>query len=297
MKIFSGSANNPLAEKIARALHLQLSPLEIFVFPDQEKRIRIEVPVVDEETIIVQPTSTPADSNYMELFFIADALQRSGAKSITAIIPYLGYERQDHVFRDGEAVSLEVIVKTLQAVGIDKVVTVDLHSIKIPEVFQIPVSHVSALRLFAEIIKKNNWFEESVLISPDMGGIRRIKLLSEMLGNLPYAVVEKDRDLASGSVEAVSVEGTLAKRALLVDDMIASGSTMVKAAELLQQKGVEHFIAFGTHAVFSKEAPELLNNSLLEKVYVTDTVWIPDEKKFQKLEVLTVADLLARELF
>src|SRR3712207_2497421 len=128
MKIFSGSSNKPLAKKVARALEQKLSPLEIFIFSDGERRVRVEEHIVDEQAIIVQPTSTPADQNYMELFFIADAVQRSGAKSTTAVVPYLGYQRQDHVFRDGEAVSLEVIVKTLEAVGINWLIAFDLHS-------------------------------------------------------------------------------------------------------------------------------------------------------------------------
>ena len=152
MKIFNGTASRDLAEKIAKILKIELSRLELNIFPDEEKRVRVVDKVVGQDCIVVQSTSTNADKNYMELFFIVDALKRSGARSVTAVIPYLGYQRQDHVFREGEAVSLEVIIKTLKAVGTDKIVTFDLHSIKIPELFHIPVVHLSALRLFAEKI-------------------------------------------------------------------------------------------------------------------------------------------------
>ena len=140
MKIFSGSSNKPLTQKIAHALDLDLSPVEIFVFPDGERRIQIQERVVEEDCVVVQTTCAPVDQNFMELFFIVDGLKRSGARSITAVIPYLGYQRQDHVFRDGEAVSLDVVVHALERTGATKVITCDLHSIKIPEVFSVPVT-------------------------------------------------------------------------------------------------------------------------------------------------------------
>ncbi len=297
MKLFSGSSNRPLAERIAKELHVSLSSLEMFIFPDGERRIRIEENVVEEDTVIIQPTATPGDQNYMELFFIADGLRRSGARLLTAVIPYLGYQRQDHVFRDGEAVSLEVIVKTMEAVGIQKLISFDLHSIKIPEVFKIPVTHLSALPLFAKLIKEKKWDNtDTVLVSPDKGGIRRIKILSEMLGDLPYATIVKNRDLATGFVEAASIDGPIGKRMIMVDDMISSGSTMIKAAELLQSKGTEKVIAMATHPVFSSDAPNLLEDSQISKIYVTDTVYIPKEKYFSKLHMLSVAEMIATEL-
>ncbi|MDQ5900657.1 MAG: ribose-phosphate pyrophosphokinae, partial [Patescibacteria group bacterium] len=132
MKIFSGSSNKPLAEKIAKEFERSLSPLEIFIFPDGEKRVQVQVPVVDEDVVIIQSTATPAAENYMELFFIADALRRNGAREITVVMPYMGYQRQDHVFRTGEAVSLQVVISMLEALKINRVIACDLHSIKIP---------------------------------------------------------------------------------------------------------------------------------------------------------------------
>ena len=201
MKIFSGSSNVSLAEKIAFALNLKLSPREIFVFPDQERRVQLQDPVVDEDVVLVQSTATPADQNYMELFFLADAATRSGARSITVVMPYMGYQRQDHVFRDGEAVSLEVVIHMLESLRVDRVIALDLHTIKIPEFFHIPLSHLSALPLFAEVIKQNNWDDEDAfLVTPDMGGIRRIKIISELLGNMSYVTIQKDRGVAHRSV-------------------------------------------------------------------------------------------------
>lgn len=310
MKIFSGSANKPLAEKVAKTLGLKLSSLETHVFPDGEKRIRVLERVLGEDCVVVQSTSTPADQNYMELFFIVDAVKRSGAKSVTAVIPYLGYQRQDHVFREGEAVSLEVVVRTLEAVGVDKLILFDLHSIKIPELFKIPVIHLSALTLFAQKIKDERWEKDStVLVSPDMGGVRRIKILSEQLLGTSYAAVVKHRDLATGEVVAEKIEGSaggqeklksdsigLKKRALIVDDMISSGGTIVTSVNLLLRNGVEEIYVFATHPVFSDAAAEVLQKSGAKKVFVTDSIYVPTKKRFPKLEILSIAQMITEKL-
>lgn len=294
MKLFSGSSNTILAGKIGNELGIQVSPLEIFIFPDQERRVRVETDVIDEDCVIIQSTSTPADTYYMELFFIADALNRAGARSITLVMPYVGYQRQDHIFRSGEAVSMQVITKTLEAVGIDKIITFDLHSLKIPEFFHIPVTHLSALPLFAQEIKKQGWGRlDSVLVSPDMGGIRRIKLISDMLTQMPYAVIEKNRDLASGTVDMVDIKGEINHRALIVDDMISSGKTVVKAAELLKDKGVQEIYVFVTHAVFSTDAPKILQNSLIDRIYATDSVLVSEDKQFPKLKIISLSTMIA----
>lgn len=297
MKIFAGSSNRELAQKIAAQLHTDVSPLEIHVFPDGEKRIRVLENVLDIDCVVVQSTINPTDSHYMELFFIVDALKRSGAQSVTAVIPYLGYQRQDHIFRDGEAVSLAVVVKTLEATGLDNIIAFDLHSAKIPEFFKIPVVHLSALPLFAEIIKKNKWNDTaSVLVAPDMGGIRRVKQLSALLDNMPFAAIDKNRDLATGEVTVGRIEGEIKKRALIVDDMISSGGTIVTAADCLKSKGAEQIVVFATHPVFSGQAKEILQTAVLEKIYVTDTIYVPPEKQFEKLEIVSVAKLIGEKL-
>jgi ribose-phosphate pyrophosphokinase len=297
MKLFTGKANEELGKKISHSLNIPLSKREIFTFPDGETRVQAQERVVNEHVIVIQPTSPPVDSNYLELFFLADALKRAGAKHVTAIVPYLGYQRQDHVFRDGEAVSLEVMVKTMEAVGIDDVIAFDLHSIKIPEVFTIPIRHLSALPLFAETILNEGWTDHSTrLVTPDMGGIRRIEILSNLLSQMPYSCIVKDRDLATGHVEASGMEGDVADRMLIVDDMISSGGTIVKAAEYLSERGAKEIYVFATHAIFSKEAPKLLQNSLVKKVFITDSVYVPKEKQFEKLEIISIADMIATSL-
>ena len=297
MKIFSGTSNKFLAEKVAKKLNVELSGLEVFVFPDGEKRVRILDKVLGEDTVVIQSTSTPVDENYMQLFFTIDALKRNGAKSITAVVPYFGYQRQDHVFREGEDVSVKVIAEILDKFQLNRLIAIDLHSIKIKEAFNLPVVQLSAMSIFAEEIKEIGWNKGSTtLVSPDTGGMRRIKILSEMLGDMPFAVIEKNRDLATGSVTAEKIEGKIGRKVIIVDDMISSGGTIAVAAELLKKQGAREIYVFATHAVFSEKAPQILQKAAVNKVYVTDTVFVPGEKRFPKLEILSVSDAIAQQL-
>jgi ribose-phosphate pyrophosphokinase len=300
MKLFSGSSNKPLAEEIARHLDIPLSPVEIFLFPDGERRVRLEEGVLDDDVVIIQSTATPVDNYYMELFFLIDSAKRSGAKSVTVVMPYFGYQRQDHVFRDGEAVSLDVVINVLESLGVDKVISFDLHSIKIPELFHIPLHHLSALPLFAYVIEKLHWPKADMfLASPDMGGIRRIKLLSDLLGNMPYVATVKQRNLDHGGIEIKEIEGdkgAIKKYGIIIDDMISSGKTIVKSAELLMKQGAEEIYVFATHAIFSQDAPKILQASPISKVFVTDSVYIPQEKRFEKLDVMSLASEIAKAL-
>lgn len=294
MKIFSGSANKPLASKIANELGLSLSPVEHHVFPDGEQRVMIKDEVLGQHCVIVQPTSPPVDKHYMELFLLIDALKRSGATNVTVVIPYIGYMRQDHVFRSGEARSLEVVARTMEECGGDIFMAVDVHSIKIPSIFEKPFVHVSALPIFAEKIKELGWSkEDTVLVSPDMGGINRVSKIAELCGDMKYAAVEKNRDLVSGSVAADTIHGDTKKRAIIIDDMIASGGTIKTACDLLTSKGVEEIIVMATHAVFAKEAPEILEASLAQKIYVTDTIEVSESKMFSKLEIISLSQSIS----
>lgn len=291
MKIFSGTSNRSLAEKVARKLKLELSPLELHRFPDTEIRVRVVNGDLEDDVVLIESTGIPANQNYMELFLILDALKRSGARSITLVSPYMGYQRQDHVFRDGEEVGFEMIVKILESLRVDKLISFDMHSVKLPDVFTIPVVHLSALPLFAQKIEK-----ETVLISPDMGGIRRIKILSELTGS-PFGEIEKDRDLATGSVQSSKMEGDVkGKNVALVDDMISSGGTVKAAVELLREKGAKKIDVFATHPVFAPGCDKLLADLGVEKVYVTDSIEVPEKKRFENLEILSLADLIAKEL-
>lgn len=300
MKLFSGSANKRLSDKVAKELGIELSPIETHVFPDGEKRIRITEPVVDEICAVIQSASTPVDQHYMELFFIVDALKRHGARKVIAVVPYFGYQRQDHVFRDGEAVSLEVVIKMIQSAGVDHFVSFDLHSVKIPDLFTIPVSHLSALPTFARKIKEERFsLSKTVLVSPDKGGLRGIKIFSELLEGTEYIVLNKHRDTLTGAITYDELDGSLLagkKRAIILDDMISSGGTIIPVADILVQHGVDDINVFATHAVFSENAPYILQNSPFTKVYISDTVRVPNVKRFEKLEIVSIAGEIAKEL-
>jgi ribose-phosphate pyrophosphokinase len=334
MKIFSGSSNTPLAEKIAQKIGIALSPIEHHIFPDGERRIKLNDSVTGEDTIVVQSTATPVDQNYTELFFMIDALKRSGAKSVIAVIPYLGYQRQDHVFREGEAVSLQVMIRTLESLDVDKIIVLDLHSIKIPEFFHVPLVHLSALPLFAEEIKNivrgpvgllshptssnelraldgsptppaTPLYDNFILVSPDMGGLRRIQKMSEYLDGMPWIATVKDRNLETGEISihkietlqsGLEIDDLKGKSAFIVDDMVSSGKTLVQSVELLRKYGIEDTYAFITHPIFSEEAPRILEESMITKVFTTDSVYVPREKHFRKLEELTISDMIAEKL-
>jgi len=297
IKLFAGTASKDLAQDMGKVLGVAVSGVEEHVFPDGERRIKLNDAVVGDNVVVVQSSCPPVDVNYMELFLLIDAAKRSGAEFVTAVVPYFGYQRQDHIFRDGEAVSLEVIVKILESLKIDKVVSIDLHSSRIPDLFTIPMTHVSAMPLFADVIKEKGWnTDDTVFISPDTGGIRRIKELSELL-DVSYAVLEKERNLDNGQIAITNVEeGSVAgkKRAIIVDDMMASGKTMVYGADFLKKQGIDEVIAFATHPILSTDAPQLLEKSTISHVFVTDTVVVPKEKQFTKLTILSVANLLAK---
>ncbi len=296
MLIFSGTSNPTLAEKIAHDLGTKLSDLEIFKFPDKEVRVRVIENVLDKHSIVVQSTGVHPNHYYMQLFFILDAIKRSGGGEVTLVIPYLGYQRQDHIFRSGEAVSLEVIVNLLETMKIDRVISFDLHATRIAEFFitrKIKIDHLSALPVFAKEIEKMDK-ENIVLVSPDMGGIRRIKILANLLGNkIPYISIEKNRDLNTGEIESSKINGEVKKVAVIVDDVISTGKTLIAASDLLIKNGAEEVYVMATHGIFAGEAPMALQNSSVKKVTITDTIEVRPNRKFEKLQILSVSKLIA----
>lgn len=294
--VFYGDPDNiGLSENVAKALGVELFYPEIDVFADGEKRVRVAEDVVGENVLILKSLFTPVDDNVIKLAFTVDAAKRSGAEQVVALVPYLGYSRGDHVFRSGEAVSLEVVIRILQVNGVDKIAFVDPHSIKIPEMFSIPATSLSALTLFADRIREIEPDTSTItLVSPDMGGIRRIKILSELLDNANYACINKDRDLKTGTISMSGTEGEFQGTCFVVDDMIATGGTIVQAATYLKkEKGITDVYLVATHPLMYGKAVSLLKESEVKGVIVMDTVDIPIEKQFSKLEVISCAPLLA----
>lgn len=297
MLIVGDSSNKNLSVGIAKKTGWDLIYPEITVFPDSEQRVRINHEVAGERVYLVKSIQSPVDSAVMQLNFLVDALNKNGADKVIGIIPYIPYMRADHIFRTGEAVPLEVVIKMIQDCGLHEIIMVDPHSIKIPELFSIPVHDLSALSLFAQKIKEIEQDKENItIVSPDMGGIRRLDLLDEMLGGVNKVVVNKDRDYETGSVKVAEYQGKIKGKCFIVDDIISTGKTIAQAVETLVKNKAEEVYVFGTHPVFSENASELLQNLKAEKIYVTDSIPVPDEKKFEKLKIISVAGIVTSDL-
>ena len=278
MVFFGDELNKTLSEGLSKALKTPLYFPDIFVFPDGERRVQLKENVVDQDVLFVKTSSITdnVDSFIVETAFLIDAIKRSGASKVTGIIPYLPYSRADHVFRDGEAVPLQVVIHLLEKSGLDKIVFVDPHTIKMPEMFTIDVVNLSALPIFAKKIEEIGFDKNSsVIVSPDMGGLRRLKQLSHLLHNLPIASVEKERNYDNGSITASGVHGEIKKTCFVIDDIISSGRTIVQCVDKLVGLGAEHIYIFATHPVLSEDSVNLLKNSKTKGIFVTDAIPVP----------------------
>lgn len=291
-KIFSGNSNTGLATEIARQLGKDLSKVEIIRFADSECRVRIEEDVEDEDVFIIQSLSNPVDENLMEFLLLGDAVKRGEARKVIAVLPYHGYARQDRVHRPGECLSSAVVTKLIESVGFDKIITVELHSDAIMGFFKIPLIHLSGLSLFRTEIEKDK--KDIVIVSPDAGAVKRAQGFAEDL-DVPLAFIEKKRDLNQAhKIISMKVVGDVKeKRAFIVDDVIVSGGTLVNAAYLLKEKGAKQVYACATHADFVGGANKILQDSPIDKIWVTDTIPLTDEKKFAKLKVFSIASIVA----
>lgn len=325
--LFVGDLNNrSLSDSLGKELGIDVIYPDKHIFDDGEMRMRVEVPVLDEDVLILKSTSQPVNDNILELLFTIDALKRSGAKKVTAIVPYLGYSRADHVFREGEAVPLEVVIKSLEASGLDEIILIDPHTIRMSEMFKISHRMESALSVFAEKIKEildagpaaseshstssqaagGQWepslrvtrdFSDISIVSPDMGGIRRVRQLSEMLPGSTYAAINKNRDLATGELTGSRVEeGEIREVCIVTDDIISTGETIVRGVDTCLESGAKEVYVFATQPVFASEAHEKLANCRAKKIYITDAIPVPEEKKFENLEILSLAPHIANLL-
>lgn len=290
--VFSGNSNPQLSESIVKELGLPLGKLEIIRFADSECRVRIEEDVEDKDVFLIQSLCNPVDENLMELLLLADAVKRGEPHKIIAVLPYHSYARQDRAHRSGECVSASVVTKLLESVGIDKLITVELHNESILGFFKIPVVHVSGLSVFQSEVEKIR--QDVVVITPDAGALKRAQKFAELL-DLPLALIEKKRDLNQAhKILSMRVVGDVKdKIAIVVDDVIVTGGTLVNAAYLLKEKGAKQVIAATTHADFVGGADKILSDSPLDKIWVTDTIKIPKDLKFNKLQIFPIAPTIA----
>ena len=293
--IFAGNSNPELARNIASHLEMELGHVEIIRFADSECRVRVEEDVEEKDVFIIQSLSNPVDEFLMEFLLMGDAVKRGEPRRMIAVLPYHGYARQDRIHRLGECLSAQVVAKLIETVGFDKLITVELHSESIVGFFKIPVIHLSGLTVFYDLVKKLN--EDVVIITPDAGALKRAQRFAESL-DLPLALIEKKRDLDHPhKILNMRVVGEVKdKTAIIVDDAIVTGGTLMNAAYKLKEKGVRKVIAAATHADFVGGADKILQDSPIDGIWVTDTIDIPQVKYFSKLNVSSIATLIASEM-
>lgn len=296
MRIFTGNANPLLAQNIADCLGIPLGQILVSRFSDGEIRVQVGENARGLDVFIVQPTCAPVNENLMELLIMLDAFRRASARRITCVVPYYGYARQDKKVKPREPITARLVANLLEVAGANRVLTVDLHAQQIQGFFNLPVDHLYAGPLIGEyLIESGLAHENCVVVSPDVAGTPRAKTLAEML-DAPFAIIAKRRP-EPNKVEVMEVVGNVeGKTAIMIDDMVDTGGSLVQGAEALIERGATGVIACCTHPVLSGNAPERILNSPIRKLIVTDTIPVPPEKLNEKITVLSVAPLLAEAI-
>lgn len=288
-KIFSGTANLEFSKKISKYLSLPLSEATIKRFSDGEINVQIRESVRGKDVFVIQPTCAPANVNLMELLIVSDALRRSSANSITAVVPYFGYARQDRKAAPRVPITAKLVANMMQTAGVNRVVTMDLHAGQIQGFFDVPVDNLYGSIVFVDFLKAQN-LKNPIIASPDVGGVARARSFAKKL-NLDMVIVDKRREEANKS-EVMNVIGDVKdKDVILIDDMIDTAGTIVKAATAFKERGATSVMAFCTHAVLSGIAYENIANPALDKLIVTDTIPLKDGAKTDKIKILSVAPL------
>lgn len=294
--IFAGSASQQLTAEIVEILGAKLGKIELGKFSDGEIKVEILENVRGHETYIVQSTCAPSNANLMELMLITDALKRSSASKITAIIPYYGYARQDRRVRSARVpISAKVIADMMNTVGVDRVLTVDLHSESIQGFFDMPADNVYATKIMHDDIKSRSSNDEPILVvSPDAGGVVRARALAKFLGQSDLAIIDKRRATANES-EVMNIIGDVAGKCCIVpDDMIDTAGTLCNASQALKDAGAAKVKAYITHPVLSGPAIERISNSSIDELVVTNSIPLsPEAEKCSKIRVISLAPTIA----
>jgi len=293
--IFTGTANPELAEEVSKILKIDIAPADVGYFSDGELNVQIQENVRGHDTFIIQSTCSPTNKNVMEIMLIADALKRSSASKITAIVPYFGYARQDRRVRSARVpISAKVVADMFASVGIDRVLTIDLHSETIQGFFDMPADNVYATKFMVDDIKDNNERDEVVVVSPDVGGVVRARALAKLLDDTDLAIIDKRRAAANQS-EVMNIIGDIQGKVCIVpDDIIDTAGTLCNAANALKENGAKAVKAYITHPVLSGPAIERLENSSIDELIVTNSIPLtPDAKKCSKIRVISLANTIA----
>ena len=298
MMLFSGRAHPELAEHVAKELDVTVTPQSAYSFANGEIFVRFEESVRGSDAFVLQSHSAPINDALMEHLIMVDALKRGSAKRITVVMPFWGYARQDKKHRGREPISARLIADMFKVAGADRILTVDLHTAQIQGFFDGPVDHLFALPVLADYIKSTRPEGNFAVVSPDSGRVRLAERWSETLGGTPLAFIHKSRDPRKPN-EAVAnrVVGDIEGRTcVVIDDMIDTGGTVAKAVDVLMNDGAAKVVVAATHGVLSGPASERLANCGADEVIFTDTLPIPDEKRFPNMTVLPIAPLLAEAI-
>lgn len=294
IKVFTGNAHKDLAISICKELNIPCGCCDVGKFSDGEIFVNIAETVRGCDVFVIQPTCAPVNDNLMEVLIFIDALKRASAGRINAVIPYYGYARQDRKTKAREPITAKLVADLLTKAGADRVISMDLHAGQIQGYFNIPVDHLSGVPILAEYFK-NIIDKDTVIVSPDIGGVVRARNFASLL-DLPIAIIEKRRPKANVS-EVMNVIGDIeGKNAILVDDIVDTAGTITKAAAVLKDFGAKKVYACATHAVLSGPAVERIESSVIEKFVVTDTIPLTEEKKTDKMEVVSVAPIFAEAI-
>jgi ribose-phosphate pyrophosphokinase len=297
MMVFTGNANPELAARVTRKLHIPLGNADVSKFSDGEVAVEINENIRGKDVFVLQPTCAPTNDNLMELIVMVDAIKRASANRITAVVPYFGYSRQDRRVRSARVpISAKVVADMMVGVGVDRVLTVDLHAEQIQGFFTCPVDNIYGSPVLNDDIERCD-YKDLVVVSPDIGGVVRARAVAKQLNEVELAIIDKRRPQAN-EAQVMNIIGDVAGRtALLVDDMVDTAGTLCKAAEALKLKGAERVVAYCTHAVLSGNAVDNLNNSQLDELVVTDTIPLNGAaERCPRIRQLTIADLLAEAM-
>lgn len=292
VKLFSLSSNKKLAQEISEESGIPLSECEVARFADGEIAVNITESVRGHHVFVIQPTSKPVNDHLMEVLIFADALKRASAASITIIMPYYGYSRQDRKAKSRQPITAKLVADLLQVSGVDRVICIDLHAAQIQGFFDIPIDNFPGMPLLASYFLKCN-LENVTIVSPDHGGVTRARSFAKFF-NAPIAIIDKRRPEAN-KAEVMNIIGDVAGRTcIMVDDIIDTGGTLMAGAQALVDAGASAVYAAATHPLFSNNAIERLQQSAIKKVVVTNTVVIDDLKKYDKITQLSIGGLLGR---
>jgi len=294
LKLFAGNANRPLAEEIARLLTVSLADAEVSRFSDGEVFVQVNENVRGADVFVIQPTCPPVNDNLIELLVMLDALKRASAQRITAVLPYYGYARQDRKVQPRVPISAKLVADLLTVAGAHRVLALDLHAGQIQGFFNIPVDHLFAAPVLIDYLGRKE-LRDPVVVAPDAGGVERARAIAKRL-KAGLAIIDKRREGANVSLFMHLIGDVKGREAIIIDDMIDTGGTLIQAVDAVKREGARRILACGVHPVLSGPAIARLEGSPLEEVIVTNSIPLGPEKRLAKITVLSVASLLSEAI-